>query len=116
MTDKEFPLPVNEARGEVALWVGAVPLVIAAEMEGLSILSSRLECKSLHDLFTRLSATEVSATRAALPSLTVTGDAAEALKVLKLKHFKAIAEAFSKALSHHFDDDEGNGAAVKGKK
>nr|WP_313023117.1 hypothetical protein [Brucella intermedia] len=116
MSEKEFPLPVNEARGEVALWVGDVPLVIAAEMEGLSVLSSRLECKSLHDLFTRLSATEVSATRAALPALAVKGKAEDALNVLKLKHFKAIAEAFSKALSHHFDDDEGNGAAVKGKK
>jgi len=113
MAEKEFPLPVNEARGEVALWVGDVPLVIAAEMEGLSVLSSRLECKSLHDLFTRLSATEVSATRSALPALAVKGKAEDALKVLKLK---AIAEAFSKALSHHFDDDEGNGAAVKGKK
>lgn len=37
MTDAEkpFPLEVNGARGEVGLWVGSVPLVIAAEMGGL---------------------------------------------------------------------------------
>lgn len=116
MAEKEFPLSVNGARGEVALWVGDVPLVVAAEMEGLSTLSTHLECKSLHDLFVRLSGTEVAATRAALPALAVKGDAKKAVEILKLKHFKAIAEAFSKALSHHFDDDEGNGEAVKGKK
>ncbi|PRD42180.1 hypothetical protein C5748_17085 [Phyllobacterium phragmitis] len=114
--EREFPLPVNGARGEVALWVGDVPLVIAAEMEGLSVLSTRLECKSIQDLFTRLSGAEVAATRAAIPSLTVRGEPAKALEKLKLKHFAAIAEAFARALSHHFEDDEGNAGAAEGKK
>lgn len=113
---REFPLPVNGARGEVALWVADVPLVIAAEMEGLAALSTRLECKSIQDLFTRLTGTEVAATRAALLSLTVEGEAVKALEKLKLKHFPAVAEAFSKALSHHFEDDEGNGEAAEGAK
>lgn len=112
----EFPLPVNGARGEVPLWVGDVPLVVAAQMEGLSVLSTRLECKSIQDLFTRLTGTEVAATRAALASLMVKGDSAKALEKLKLKHFAAIATAFSAALAHHFEDDEGNGEAVEGKK
>lgn len=112
MADKEFPLPVNGARGEVALWIGSVPLVIAATMEGLSTVSTRLDCKSLSDLFLRLTGTEVAATRAAIPCLTVQGDAAKALEALQLRYFPAIAEALSKALSHHFDDDEmGNGKA-----
>ncbi len=117
MADKEFPLPVNGARGEVALWVGDVPLVIAATLEGLSTVSSHLDCKSLADLFLRLSNTEVAATRAALPALTVNGDAAKAVESLKLKHFKPIAEAFAKALSHHFDEeeDQGNGKPAKAK-
>lgn len=117
MADKEFPLPVNGARGEVALWVGDVPLVIAATMQGLSTVSTHLECKSLADLFLRLSGTEITATRAALPALTVQGEAAKALEILKLKHFKPIAEAFAKALSHHFDEDEdqGNGKPAKAK-
>lgn len=117
MAYKEFPLPVNGARGEVALWVGDVPLVIAATMEGLSTVSSHLECKSLADLFLRLSGTEVAATRAAIPALIVHGDAGKALERLKLKHFKPIAEAFAKALSHHFDEeeDQGNGKPAKAK-
>ena len=116
MADKEFPLPVNGARGEVALWVGNVPLVIAATMQGLSTVSTHLECKSLADLFLRLSGTEIAATRAAIPALTVTGEATKALDVLKLSHFKAIAEAFSAALSHHFeDDDAGNAKPAKAK-
>ena len=114
MADKEFPLQVNGARGEVALMIGDVPLVIAATMQGLSTVSSHLECKSLADLFLRLSGTEIAATRAAIPALTIKGDATKALEVLNLSHFKAIAEAFSAALAHHFeDDDAGNEKAVK---
>ena len=104
---------VNGARGEVALKIADVHLVIAATMEGLSVLSTRLECKSLQDLFVRLSGTEVAATRVAIAVLTIKGDAEKALGKLKLKHFPAIAEAFSKALSHHFGDDEGNAEAAK---
>lgn len=112
MADKEFPLPVNGARGEVALWVGDVPLVIAATMEGLSTVSTRLDCKSLADLFLRLSGTEIAATRAAIAALTVNGDAKKALEALKIKHFPAIAVAFEEVLSHHFDEDDlGNGKA-----
>lgn len=109
-------LDVNGARGEVLLNIGGEELVIAATMEGLSILSTRLECKSLQDLFVRLSGTEVAATRAAIPALTVRGDSAAALSKLKLKHFIAVSEAFSKALAHHFEDDEGNVEAAKTEK
>ena len=109
-------LEVNGARGEVALKIDDVDLVIAATMEGLSVLSTRLECQSLQDLFVKLSGTELTTTMAAIPALTVKGDAAKALEKLRLKHFPAIAEAFSKALSHHFEgDDEGNEPAAKAK-
>lgn len=106
-------LPVNGARGEVALRVGGVDLVIAAEMERLAAVSTALECKSLSELFTRLSAVEVAAVTTALPLLTVRGDAAAAGKKLKLKDFAACADAFSKALSHHFQADGGNGEAAE---
>ncbi|WHT43326.1 hypothetical protein QLQ11_15560 [Ochrobactrum sp. SSR] len=104
---------VNGARGEVELKIADIDLVIAATMGGLSVVSTRLECKSLQDLFVRLSGTEVAATRVAIGALTVKGDAEQALEKLKLKHFPAIAEAFSKALAHHFEDDEGNAEAAK---
>ncbi|KKX33973.1 hypothetical protein [Rhizobium sp. LC145] len=109
---KPFPLEVNGARGEVGLWVDKVPLVIAAELGGLSRVSTRLECKSLADLFVRLSGVEVAATVAAIDCLTVRGDKLAAIDALKLKHFTACAAAFSAALSHHFDGDEGNAEAA----
>ena len=111
---KPFPLQVNGARGEVALWIGDVPLVIAATMGGLSAVSTRLECKSLNDLFTRLQGVEVSATTAGIELLTVKGDRFAAVEKLRIKHFPACSDAFLAALAHHFDDgDEGNGEAVE---
>lgn len=112
--EKPFPLPVNGARGEVSLWVGDVPLVIAATMGGLSAVSTRLECKSFQDLFVRLSGVEAAATLAGIELLTVKGDRLAAIEGLRLKHFPACAAAFSAALAHHFDDgDEGNVEAAE---
>jgi hypothetical protein len=111
-TEKTFPLAVNEARGEAPLWIGDVPLVLGAEMGRLSAVSSRLQCKSLNDLFMRLSGVEVSATVAGVELLTVRGNALEALTKIKMKDFPACAAAFSVILAHHFDGDEGNGEAV----
>ncbi|MBL0934842.1 MAG: hypothetical protein IBJ07_08835 [Rhizobiaceae bacterium] len=110
---KEFPLQVNGARGEVALWIGDVPLVIAATMKGLAAVSTRLGCQSLADLFLRLSGTEVAATMAAISLLTVRGKSDDALDAFKLKHFPACAEAFAAALSHHFEGEPGNEKAAK---
>lgn len=111
---KPFPLQVNGARGEVALWIGDVPLVIAATMGGLSAVSTRLECKSFQDLFVRLSGVEAAATLAGIELLTIKGDRLAAIDGLRLKHFPACAAAFSAALAHHFDDgDEGNVEAVE---
>lgn len=104
---------INAARGEVALKIGNFNLVIAATIEGLSAVSTALDCKSLSDLFVRLTGTEVAATHAAVRYLTIDGDVAGALKVLKLKDFPACTDAFSKALAHHFEGDEGNAPAVK---
>lgn len=107
--EKPFPLAVNEARGEVALWVDDVPLVLAAEMSGLSAVSSRLQCKSLNDLFLRLSDVEAAATIAGIELLTVKGKPLEAIQKIKLKHFGACRVAFMAVLAHHFDEeDEGN--------
>ncbi|UXT99921.1 hypothetical protein [Agrobacterium tumefaciens] len=112
-TEKPFPLEVNGARGEVELWVGSTPLVLAAEMGALAAVSSRLSCKSMADLFLRLSNVEPAATVAALDLLTVRGDKDKAIAALKLKHFGAVAKAISEALSHHFDEEDvGNGVAA----
>ena len=112
--EKPFPLEVNEARGEVALWVDDVPLVLAAEMGRLAAVSTRLQCKSLNDLFLRLSDVEVAATIAGLEMLTVKGKPLEAIQKIKLEHFGACRVAFLAVLAHHFDGDEpGNGEAAK---
>ncbi|MBZ9984931.1 hypothetical protein LB521_27745 [Mesorhizobium sp. BR-1-1-8] len=108
MTEEVFPLEVNGARGEVALRIGKTPVVIAATMAGLAAVSTRLECKSLADLFVRLSGVEAAATMAAIELLTVRGDKAAAIAALKLKDFKACADAFALALSHHFDGEPKN--------
>ena len=105
-------LAVNGARGEVPLKIGDVEIVIAATMGGLSAVSTRLQCKSLGDLFTRLSGVEVAATLAGVELLTVKGDAKAAVAALNLKHFAACADAFALALSHHLEDQPGNGAAA----
>ncbi|SFB52269.1 hypothetical protein SAMN03159496_04629 [Rhizobium sp. NFR07] len=111
--EKPFPLDVNEARGEVSLWVDDVPLVLAAEMGRLSAVSTRLQCKSLNDLFLRLSDVEAAATVAGIELLTVKGKPLEAIHKLKLKHFGACRIAFMAVLAHHFDgEDEGNAEAA----
>ncbi|KAB2762764.1 hypothetical protein F9K98_13305 [Brucella anthropi] len=107
-------LEVNGARGEVLINVGGEEVVIAATIGGLSVLSTRLECKSLHDLYLRLSGAEIAATSLAVTALAVRGDAGKAVSKMKLKHLPAIAEGIAEALKHHFDDDdEGNGEAAK---
>lgn len=105
-------LPVNGARGEVALRVGTVDLVIAAEMERLSTVSTSLDCKSFADLYQRLLGVEVAATMAAIQHLAVKGDAVQALLQLRLRDFPACSKAFSEALAHHLGDDEGKGEAA----
>jgi predicted nucleic acid-binding protein len=77
-------------------------------MAGLAAVSTRLECKSLADLFQRLSGVEVAATIAALELLTIRGDSAAAIAKLKIKHFRACSDAFALALAHHFDGEEKN--------
>jgi hypothetical protein len=108
--------PVNGARGEVALKIGDVDLVIAATMTGLAAVSSRLGCTSLQELFVKLSGTEVAATMVAISLLTIKGNAEKAVETLTLKDFPSCAEAFAKALSHHFEDAEGNEKAAKATK
>ncbi|HEY0120547.1 MAG TPA: hypothetical protein VGC14_02100 [Rhizobium sp.] len=110
--EKPFPLPVNGARGEAPLWIDDVPLVLAATMQGLANVSSRLECKSINDLFTRMSGAEAAATWVGIELLTVRGDRHDALDKLRLKHFTTCAAAFSAILAHHFDGDEGNAEAA----
>lgn len=107
-----YKFPVNEARGEARLMIDDVELVLAGTMQGLAAVSSRLQCKSLNDLFLRLSGVEASATWVGIELLTIKGDAVEALQKLKLKHFDACAVAFAAVLSNHFDGDEGNAEAV----
>lgn len=105
-------LPCNEARGEARLFIDNVELILAAEIARLSSLSTALQCKSMNDLFVRLSGAEVTATVAGLQALTIRGDALAAIDKLKLRHFPDCASAFNAVLAHHFDGDEGNGEAT----
>ncbi|WP_421416573.1 hypothetical protein [Agrobacterium tumefaciens] len=111
--EQEYKYPVNEARGEARLVVDGVELVIAAEMGRLAALSNRLQCKSLNDLFIRLSDAEVAATVSGIELLTIKGDALAAINKLKLKHFGDCKSAFLAVLTHHFEDDAGNAEAAR---
>lgn len=103
---------VNGARGEVALRIGTVNLVIAAEIERLAAVSTALNCKSFRDLYQRLLDVEVAATMAGIQHLTIRGDASAALVALKLRHFPACKESFSEALNYHLVDDLDSGKDV----
>lgn len=104
--------PVNAARGEVALKIDDVDLVLAASMNGLAAVSTALQCKSLSDLWQRLAGVEVGATLAAIQFLTVRGDWAAAIQKIKLKHFADCSVAFNLLISAHLDD-AGNEEAVE---
>lgn len=99
-------LLVNGERGEVALSIAGVDLVIAAEIKRLAAVSTALECKSFTDLYSRLMSVEAAAVLAGIKFLTVRGDADAALQALKLKHFPAVKLAFTAALSHHLEGDD----------
>lgn len=104
--------PVNGARGEVALRIGNVDLVIAAEIGRLASVSTALECKSFGDLYQRLLGAEVASVIAGIRCMTVRGDAERAIGDLKLSDFPAIKNAFAAALMHHIGDDAGKAEAV----
>lgn len=110
------PLPVNEARGEVALRIGNVDLVIAAEIGRLAAVSTALECKSFAELYQRLLGVELAATLAAVQHMTVRGDAMAALAAFRLRDLEACRESFSLAMNHYLGDDAGGKADAAGQK
>lgn len=109
-------LPVNGERGEVGIKIGHTEIVIAATMEGLANVSTELKCKSLFDLYERLGQVEVAATIAGIRHLTIRGDKEAAIRLLKIKHFSAVSDAFNAALSHHYQDESGNAVAGEAEK
>jgi len=103
---------VNGARGEVALAIAGVDLVIAATMKGLASLSTELGCKSFGDLFERLSGGEIVAAQKAVRYLTVKGDGAAASEAMQLSDMPAAVVAINNALAHHLAPEK-NGEAAK---
>lgn len=93
--------PVNSARGEVALRIGAVDIVIAAEIERLAAVSTALGCQSFREMYLRVVDVELAAALAAVRHLTVRGDASAAASQLTLADLAACQKAFTDALSHH---------------
>lgn len=105
----------NGERGEVDLRVAGIDLVIAAELDRLAALSTRLGCPTLQNLYNRLIGAEVAATISAVEILAVRGDAQTARAKMTLADFPACKTAFMAALMHHLRDSEGKaGAAGEG--
>jgi hypothetical protein len=105
-------LPANGARGEVALCVGSVDLVIAAEIGRLAAVSAALGCQSFGELYQRLLGVEIAALIAGVRHLAVRGDVEAAVQGLKLSDLPACKAAFAAALNHSF----GGKAAAAAKK
>ncbi len=105
-------LPVNGARGEVALRIGSIDLVIAAEMDRLSALSTAMGYPSLLEFQRRLAALEVSTVVLAIRHLTILGDVDAAVSCLRLADFSQCAKAFALVLNHHFDGKPGKASAA----
>ena len=108
-------LPVNEGRGEVAVTVDGVELVVAAEMERLAHLSARLQCATLHDLYQRLAGAEPAAMYACLDLFVLRGDAGAAKAALSLDGLVTLSRAMVKALAHHSGPSSGNARGAKAK-
>lgn len=106
-------LPVNEARGEVAVAVGGVELVVAAEMEHLAHLSGALNCQSLAELQRRVFMAELRAMYGVLDTCVVRGDAKAARAKMGYRDALDLAEAMQRAFLHHVPPEEadppGNG-------
>lgn len=93
----------NSERGEVPLNIGGVDLVIAATMQGLASVSSKLRCQSFSELYQRLIGLEINAVIAGVESLAVKGDVGKAMKELSLRDLSACKIAFLAAMMHHAD-------------
>lgn len=106
---------VNGARGEVALAIAGVDLVIAATMKGLASLSTEIGCKSFGDLFDRLAGGEIDTVMKAIPHLTVKGNAAKAVSDMQLSDMPAAIISINAALAHHLGSKSKNAPAAKDK-
>lgn len=109
-----FSIPVNGARGEVALRIGNVDLVIAAEMARLSSLSIAMGYPALAEFHRRILGLEISTAMLAIRHLAILGDVDAALVALRLSHLDNCSNAFVAALNHHFDGEQGKSAAAPG--
>lgn len=104
----------NSERGEIPLTVGGVEIVIAATMGGLATVSSRLNCQSFADLYTKLANVEINAVIVGIEALCVRGDVGAALKALSLADLPACKVAFTAAMMHHATKiDAGKAEAAK---
>lgn len=96
----------NEARGEVALTVGGQDLIICATIDGLARVSAAIRSDTLHELFTKVGGGEPNACLAVLGSWVVEGDAAAAIKGLKLPDFLKVGNAAKAAMAAHMSDED----------
>lgn len=102
--------PANKARGEVAVTLGDLEIVLAAEMGQLGRLSALTGHPTFPELYSRLVGTEISTTMAALRLLTVRGqrggkdlkrdEAADAAaEAFRLDDAEAVQSAFQDILA-----------------
>ena len=106
----------NKARGEVALEVAGLQLILCAEMARLEALEQGTGGMGLQDLVAALSAHRVSVLKAAVVALTIEGDAEAVFeRMVGVTDLPAIQQAVMTALAPDLDD-EGNvaGAAETG--
>lgn len=125
-------LPANSARGEVAVRIGRLDVVLAATMEAISQVSSATGYPPLAELCRRMTSGEPATCRAALRAFVIAGEdesgsrlkrdraAAAAVAAFRLADAGSLAEALAATLAPLFSEtpgegesDQGNGSSVQ---
>ncbi|MBA5779497.1 hypothetical protein H2509_20395 [Stappia sp. F7233] len=103
--------PANEARGEVAVTVGGVDLILCATLGGLAGVSAATKSETFAQMFRKICGGEPNAIIAVVQSWTVEGDAVAALKAMKIPDMMKIASAAERCMDALMGDAAGNADA-----
>ena len=104
----------NPERGEVAVTVGGVDLILCAEMQAIARLSKAMDARSLSDFYQRLLGGEPFAMRAVLATLVVDGDADAAIEGFGLDDIDPLRQATERAILAHIGEPPGKAEAAAG--
>ncbi len=102
-------MAANKAKGEIAVTIGGVDLVLAVTPDGLARFDATMAAGTFHEIYRLLSGGGPVAVREALKCFVVDGDGENAWNNLKPHEFMVFGNAMLEALTAHMPkDDPGN--------